>query len=322
NKMDEETGRIHGCLYKGVSWEGTKMFGDFEYYDNTKDTFYGFEMKYPELDDSDTVDWVPLMEAINFANNSTDEEFQQHIGEYFDIPVITDYNIFFNVVNAVDNSGKNMYWAVYDKDSTRCLTPAPWDLDATFGQRWGGMLVTETDEGFYNSPEFMLDFELMVTYRFYRDNFNDYIGQLNERYKQLRLPGQPLHTDSIIAIVDRYYQAVKRSGAATREEAKWSGDSDMWGDVIDFDTEYAYICNWIRHRMEFIDQTELPLFYKKSYFDELGISNQMSEASLNGNNVVYDLSGRKVAAGKRKSLKPGLYIRGGRRVTNVFQHLP
>lgn len=308
-KIDEETGEIHGCLYKGVSWDKTQMYNFLSNYDNTKDTFYGYEMKYPDLGDSDTIDWAPLVSANNFVYDSTDEEFQQQIGDYFDMPVLMDYNIFFNVVNAVDNTGKNMYWAIFDKATTKRLTPTPWDLDATFGQRWGGKLVYEIEEGFFNSPEFRLDFELFLTYRLFRDNFNDYIGQMNERYRQLRQPGQPLHTDSILAIVEHYYQAVKNSGAAQREAAKWSGDSDMWGDVIDFDAEYAYICDWIRQRMDFIDQTELPLFYKKSYFDSLGL--QPFTISSTKSDNVYDLGGRRIRCG---SLKPGLYVRNGRKI--------
>ena len=314
-KVDSQTGEIRGCLYKGVSWGKVQFFDYFDSYDNTKDTFYGYEMKYPELgDDSDTVDWAPLVEANNFAKNSTNEEFKEHVEDYFDMPVVMDYNIFYNVVNAVDNAGKNMYWAVYDKTQTQRLTLTPWDLDATFGQRWGGQLIREVDEGFYNSPEFRMDFELALTYRMFRDNFNDYIGQLNERYRYLRQPGQPLHTDSILAIVDHYYHAVKHSGAAAREETKWSGDSDVWGDVIDFDTEYAYICDWIRRRMDFIDQTELPLFYKQSYFDELDISTQVTMASIAGRSNIYDLSGRKVNKGNNGRLKPGVYISDSRKI--------
>ena len=312
NKVDEKTGEIHGCLYKGVSFDRTQMFNIFDSYDNTKETLYGYEIKYPELDDCDTVDWAPLVAANNFARGSTDEEFQQHVSEYFDMPVLLDYNIFFNVVNAVDNTGKNMYWAIYDKATTKCLTPTPWDLDATFGQRWGGLLVNQIEEGYFNSPEFKLDFELMLTYRLFRDNFNDYVGQMNERYKQLRQPGQPLYTDSIIAIVTRYYEAVKNSGAAAREEVKWSGDSDVWGDVIDFDSEYVYICDWIRRRMEFIDQTELPLFYKKAYFDEQEIRTPMMSL-IEKQGGVYDLSGRKIDKSNINTLKPGLYIIGGKK---------
>lgn len=311
-KLDSNSGEIRGCLYKGVSWNKTAMFDNFDSYDNTKDTFYGYEMKYPDLEDSDTVDWAPLVTANNFVNRSTDEEFKEHIGEYIDMPVLIDYNIFFNVVNAVDNAGKNMYWAIYDKTATKQLTPTPWDLDATFGQRWGGRLDMEIEEGNYISPEFKLDFELMLTYRMFRDNFNDYLGQLNERYQQLRQPGQPLHTDGILAIVSHYYKAVKNSGAAAREEAKWSGDSDVWGDVIDFDSEYAYICDWIKRRMEFIDQKELPLFYKQSYFDELCIWQPSSD--FNDAHAVYDLSGRKITNGSTTNLKPGVYVRAGRKI--------
>lgn len=310
-KIDDKTGIIRGCLYKGVSWNKTKMFDIFDSYDNSKDTFYGYEFKYPELgDDSDTIDWAPLIAANNFVKESEDKEFQQHVSEYFDMPVLMDYNIFYNVVNAVDNAGKNMYWAIYDKTSTKQLTPTPWDLDATFGQRWGGRLVYEIDEGFYNSPEFRLDFELMLTYRLFRDNFNDYVGQLNERYRQLRLPGQPLHTDSIISIVTRYYQAVKNSGAAKREEEKWSQDTDVWGDIIDFDTEYIYICDWIRRRMEFIDVTELPLFYKKSYFDELGVRMPTSHFQ-SPTSQIYNLKGQRMEDSIQ--LKPGIYIKCGKK---------
>ena len=318
-KIDSKTGEIHGCLYKGVTWEKIQMFDYFDTYDNTKDTFYGYEFKYPELgDDSDTIDWAPLVVANNFVRNSSDNDFQEHIGDYFDLPVVIDYNIFFNVVNAVDNTGKNMYWAVYDKAATKRLTPTPWDLDATFGQRWGGLLDYEGDEGNYTSPDFKLDFELYLTYRFFRDNFNDYLGQLNERYHSLRQPGQPLHTDSIIDIVTSYYHAVKHSGAAAREEAKWSGDDDVWNDVIDFDTEYAYICDWIRRRMEFIDNTELPLYYKQSYFDELCTwAPQLPILNSQFSNLksqhIYDLSGRKTGHGMNRELRPGIYISEGRK---------
>ncbi len=310
-KMDSNTGIIHGCLYKGVSFNKTAMFDFFASYDNTTDVFFGYEMKYPELDDSDTIDWAPLVAANNFVQSSTDEDFKEHLVDYFDMPVLMDYNIFFNVVNAVDNTGKNMYWAIYDKTTTKCLTPTPWDLDATFGQRWGGQLVVESGEGFFNAPDFKLDFELLLTYRLFRDNFNDYVGQLNARYQQLRQPGQPLHTDSIIAIVTHYYQTIKNSGAAKRETDKWSGDSDMWGDVINFDKEYLYICNWIRRRMKFIDETQLPLFYKPSYFEELGM--ESPSISLNVSNDVYDLYGRKVSSNVTMGLKPGVYVKDGRK---------
>ena len=312
-KLDSQTGEIRGCLYKGVSWNKTQMFDFLDDYDNSSDVLQGYEMKYPDLEDSDTVDWIPLVEANNFAKGSSDEEFQQHVDDYFDIPVVIDYNIFYNVVNAVDNAGKNMYWAVYDKTKSQRLTPTPWDLDATFGQQWGGLLDIEVDEGHFASPEFRLDLELMLTYRMFRDNPNNYLEQLNERYQSLRQPGQPLHTDNLLALLTKYYRAVKNSGAAAREEAKWSGDSDVWGEVIDFDAQYALIYDWIKRRMDFIDQTEFPLFYKQSYFDELSTSLPTVAATVSGQ--LYNLGGQRV--NQHGGLRPGLYIRNGKKMVIV-----
>ena len=310
-KVDKQTNKIRGCLYKGVNWNNTKMFGTITSYDNTKDVCYGFELKYPELgEDCDTVDWAPLVKAINFAINSSNVDFAQHVDNYFDMPVIIDYNIFFNVVNAVDNVGKNMYWAVYDKTQSQRITPTPWDLDATFGQRWGDYLIKETVEGYYNSPEFKLDFELMLTYRMFRDNFNNYNDKLNERYKYLRQPGQPLHTDSILSLVTHYYNKVKKSGAANRETLKWNGDSDVWGDVIDFNAEYKYICDWIRKRMDFIDKREFPLYYTQSYFDKLNI--QIPTQNKSDYSDIHDLFGRTLKT--TKNLKTGIYIRNGKKI--------
>lgn len=308
-KADKTTGEVHGCLYKSVSWNNTKMLAEIESYDNTQETLVGYEIKYPDLADNDTVDWLPLFEANNFACLSSKEEFAEHIGDYFDMPVLTDYNIFFNVVNAVDNNGKNIYWAIYDKGTSKRLTPVPWDLDATFGQRWGGQLEQEVEEGYYSSSEFKLDLELSVTYRFFRDSMNGYTTQLNERYRELRQPGQPLCTDSILAIVSRYYNDITLSGAARREEQLWSGDSDVWGDTINFEQEYEYICEWIKRRMKFIDERELPLYYKPEYFAQ-GINQTTTEKTVN--NTLYDLSGRPMPAGTRP--RPGIYIRGGRKV--------
>ena len=312
-KVDKNTGEIRGCLYKGVSWNNTRMFAPIDSYDNSKETLVGYEVKYPDLQDSDTTDWAPLVTANNFANFSTDQEFQEQVDSYFDMPVVMDYNIFYNVVNAVDNAGKNTYWAVYDKTKSARLTPAPWDLDATFGQRWGGLLEKVDDEGLCTSPDYRLDLELMVTYRHFRDNFNDYIGKMNTRYHQLRQPGQPLHTDSLVAVLDHYYKMVKNSGAAAREQKKWSGDSDIWGDSIDFDSEYASIREWIRQRMDFIDVTELPLFYKQSYFDELNVNSPLAIGRPT-DKAIHDLSGRLVTTRTTTGLKPGLYIRDGRKI--------
>lgn len=307
-KVDEQTGQIYGCLYKGVSWNKTQGFDLLKDYDNTKETFLGFEVKYPELNDCDTTDWAPLVEATNFALQATDKQFETHIADFFDIPVLLDYTLFISIVNGVDNSGKNTYWAIYDKTTDKRLTPAPWDLDATFGQRWGGRLTGGDDD--HSLPSYMTDADISVCVRLFKKNVLSFNDLLNERYQQLHQPGEVLSTDSIISRFTSYYNAVKRSGAAQRETDKWSGDSDVWGDTIDFDSEYQYICNWIRNHLDIIDQTTFPLYYTKAFFDLLGI--QAPHAVFHGSNDVYTLTGRKLPNGKR--LQKGIYIQNGKKI--------
>lgn len=310
-KTDEATGDIHGCLYKGVDWNHTQMFDLLQGYDNTKDTFLGYEMKYPDLDDCDSTDWAPLAEANNYALQCSDLDFEEHISDYFDIPVLIDYSLFVSIVNAVDNSGKNMYWAVYDKSESKRLTLAPWDLDATFGQRWGGQLVNGKED--FSSPQYLTDVDVFVFYRLYKTNTLNFNSLLNQRFDELHQTGGVLSADSIISRFAHYYMDVKKSGAARREAEKWSGDSDVWGDTIDFDAEYEYICRWIRQHLEEIERTGFPLYYNASFFGEqMGIS----ETSMHRYpRAVYDLKGRKVApSGQRLyKLKPGIYIQGGRK---------
>jgi hypothetical protein len=264
-------------------------------------------VKYPDLNDCDTTDWQPLAEANNFAKGSSNEEFNLHVEEYFDVPLLVDYSIFTSVTNAVDNSGKNMYWAVYDKTIDKRLTPMAWDLDATFGQRWGGMLDGTTEEGLA-SPYYKTDVDVMVFFRFYRDNFMQFNNRLNERYNELRQDCGVLSTDSLINRVTRYYQDITNSGAALRETEKWSGDSDLKGEAINFAEEYEYICNWITIHMQMIDEKGLPIYYDKEFFDLLNVPSLKADIATND---TYTLSGQRLA--RSQSLRPGIYIRQGKK---------
>ena len=311
-KVNPLTSEIHGVLYKGISWNYTIMNDSIYQYDNHSETLYGYEVKYPDLNDNDTTDWKPLVDAINknliLAYN--DYEFEKQIDEWFDVPVIIDFGVFLSSVNALDNYGKNMFWAIYDKTITNRLTLAPWDLDCTFGQRWGGKL--SEGENANNSPQHLTDVMLSLFYTFYRTNALQFNDRLNLRYKELRQEGNVLSTDSLISRVTKYYQALKKSGAAQRETAKWSGDSDVWGDTIDFDKEYDYICNWITQHMQAIDKKGFPLQYDDNYFERLTtIKSTINKYNLN-NKYIYTLSGQRVQ--NTKPLRSGIYIVNGKKI--------
>lgn len=307
-KVNPLTSEIHGVLYKGISWNYTIMNDSIYQYDNHSETLYGYKVKYPDLNDNDTTDWKPLVDAINhnLILSYDDLEFEKQVSDWFDIPVLIDYSIFVSSINALDNNGKNTFWAVYDKSVNHQLTLAPWDLDCTFGQRWGSLMADAA------LPNNLVDVTIGVLYNFYRTNALQFNDRLNLRYKELRQEGNVLSTDSLISRVTKYYQALKKSGAAQRETAKWSGDSDVWGDTIDFDKEYDYICNWITQHMQAIDKKGFPLQYDDNYFERLTtIKSTINKYNLN-NKYIYTLSGQRVL--NTKPLRSGIYIVNGKKI--------
>ena len=156
-------------------------------YDNKSEIWDVFEVKYPELDDIEETDYSTLWNAINFVANSSDEEFINHVAEYFDIPVI------------------------YDKAQDKKLTPAVWDLDATVGPKWLGD---------WCSPEYYMNINLNLIVRLKQLDVNNFNEKTNKRYYELR--NSYLSTQNLIQRYNTYYELIKNSGAALREEQKWS----------------------------------------------------------------------------------------------------
>ena len=53
---------------------------------------------------------------------------------------------------------------------------------------------------------------------------------------------------------------IKNSGAASREELRWSGDSDIAFLQLNFEEELHYILDWLEHRLDYLDQ-----YFAKQY---------------------------------------------------------
>lgn len=287
---------VHGCMWKAVSYENTQMKTIGPPYDNRSERWCGFEMKYPKLDDNDTTDWSTLYNAIQFCIESNKTVFQEHVAEYFDLPVLVDYYIFTNALLAIDNSGKNMIWTLYDKQADKRITPMPWDLDCTVGQPWAKKYSPS-----YTSPYYPLKSPVYVIERLLATNASNFNGMVVDRYRYLRLGC--LATDSLIARYERYYRLLTSSGAARRETQRWSGDSDLDGRTIDFDSQIAYITDWIAKRMSYMDG-------RINYIYRLSLAH--ASATRQRPAASYSLSGTKMP-GTGQQLRPGIYIVGGRK---------
>ncbi len=90
-----------------------------------------------------------------------------------------------------------------------------------------------------------------------------------------------------------------KSGAANREESKWSKDSDIGGYPLNFKNEIEYIKNWIIERLKYLDTTQFTL------------STDISEIHQEENTVqknIYNIMGQKV-----KKAYSGLIIKNGKK---------
>jgi hypothetical protein len=287
-KFDKNT--INGQLWKSEGY-GCALMWDVVPYDNHSETWDVFEVKYPDLNDLNTTDYSTLYNAIDFVVNSSNEEFTNKVDEYFDMPVLIDYYIFLQTMNAYDNIGKNIYWATYNKNEDKKLTLAVWDLDATVGQKW-----TEKNIVGSSSPEYDMNINMKLYVRLRELNANNFNEKVSERYFQLRK--NYLSTDSLINRYIFYYDLIKNSGATQREEERWSKDTDIDGKELNFDSELNYIIDWVTRHMTYLD-------HKMA-----SISNEIKVVLNHQTTYYYNLNGQRII---RKPSNKGLYIKDGKK---------
>ena len=110
---------------------------------------------------------------------------------------------------------------------------------------------------------------------------------------------QILSTENLINRYDEYYQLIKNCGAVEREENKWSEDTDIDGRVLNFESEYNDIVNWITKHMVFLDN--------KVFTESTNINNIYFLDKYN--NLIYNLQGNQIPI-----LQKGINIINGKKV--------
>lgn len=285
-RYDEENKTFHGVLWTAYKRSyTTAMSQPARRYTSTPTYWDGFEYKYPDYDEIGKSNWVALDKAVKFAYRADNSDIQLRIdsmGYYFDLPVMQDYYIFVATLQALDNECKNIYYACYDTQGDQKLTMVPWDLDVCLGANYAPNV---------NHPE-MVKPERPVTEWMMHVPMADmmeveeWCDQLNERYTELRKT--VLNTDSL---VNRYWAAIDElvdCGAAAREEARWSKDTDLYKKELNLVNEMQYVEDWIRRRMAYLDEN---VFIEKEHDDDglLGDVNGDGVVNISDVNAVIGL---------------------------------
>ena len=296
-KYDDKSQVFHGQLWKVSSWDKSTFWDIEKDYDNSQETWHAFETKYPDIEDVNPTDYSPLYEAIDFVANSNDDTFKKEVRDYFDIPVLIDYQIFLEVLKPIDNCGKNMYWGIYDVAQNKKLTLAIWDLDASVGQDWHCSTPLHPD---YVSPNTELGIkEAFNLYtRLSTLNVDNYNQKVADRYHELRKTY--FSEENLISKYQNYYDMLVKSGAASREENKWSEDSDIGNYPLNFKNEIDYIKNWITHRLNYLDTTQFP--------NSTNIPN-INQEGYRQHNTIYNILGQ-----KDENINKGLKIKNGKKI--------
>ena len=322
-KIDEETGTVHGQLWKSKDWSyatfmGTRPDGGYQPKDHlsnpnpNSEMWDSYQVKYPDFEDYEyQTDWSTLYDAVDFVCHSSNADFKKHFTEYFDLPVVIDYYILMETILSTDNHGKNMFFAVYDKQEDKKVTLAVWDMDATCGQRWSddyyhqSFLGPEQDYAQFISQYEHGDYNLFKRLR--DTDTDDFNMQVRLRYRDLRQ--NQLATESILNRFRTQIDEFKKCGANQREYDKWSYDSDVAGHELNFDVEMDYLTDWFTRRMDYLDNVRFRI-------DELpsDITDISHIEFAKNNNSIYDLRGQIVGTIDDYDLLPaGIYIINGKK---------
>ena len=295
-KYDDKNQEFHGQLWKVSSWDKATFWDIDKDYDNTQETWHAFETKYPDIDDVNPTDYSPLYEAIDFVANSNDEAFKKEVGDYFDIPVLIDYQLFQETLKPVDNNGKNMFWGIYDVAKSKKLTLAIWDLDASVGQDWHCSTPLHPDYLLPNTDLGVKD-GFNLYHRLSSLNVDNYNEKVTSRYQELRKTY--FSEDNLISRYQGYYDMLVKSGAASREECKWSKDSDIGGYPLNFKSEIEYIKNWIINRLNYLDTNQFPISTNISEIHQKESLSTKATYNMLGQKVGVSYQGLKIKNGKK-----------------------
>jgi len=245
-----------GSVVKADDWSDATWFGltSRRGYLSTPtsnaESWYRFDVKYPDVAEGEPFDWTNLSDAVELVTYHTAvATFETKVADYYDMPVFLDYYLFMELLLLTDNHGKNFFVSCYDQTVSPKISLTPWDLDSSWGRFWNGtagdrMSASQSFEDFISSyvpRQSTLYKRLMETNVW---GFND---KLKTRYKELR--GTYFDLNKIMQRFENNNALFQKSGVDKREMTRW-GFSNM-------NTELTYISSWLEARLYFLDMQYL-----------------------------------------------------------------
>jgi hypothetical protein len=245
-QLDRNENGLKSIIYKGRHWGDVLLFRTYEPYNNNSSWWTTFEQKYPRPANGGQIEWAPLADFIQFFNESDDEEFAAGVHRYIDMQNFVDYTLFLIISYAYDNTGKNLYWSVYDitdPDMNKIFV-TPWDLDGSWGTSWNGEKLHRSMNGPWIDDDWTHDSELFR--RLVLTNAGGFADMMRETWE--RLKHDALSPAAVLKIFDDYFDLFEISGAWDRESVKWR---QMGG--LNLQEEREFVKEWVEARWIYTD---------------------------------------------------------------------
>ena len=170
-----------------------------------------------------------MQRTIAFVKDSSDEEFREHFGEYFDLDSTLNYIVCCFYFGAVDNLDKNMMFVTYDGKK---FYQSLYDLDTTYGAYFDGSKKDAYDTRFDNEDS-------LLWYKLFK-NFPNEIAQ---RWFDLR---KDIFTkEETMKEFREFYNLIPQESWA-REKARW-GEEELPGFGL------SQIEEFLDFRIQFVD---------------------------------------------------------------------
>jgi len=245
-----------GSVVKADDWSDATWFGltskrgNLSLPTNNAESWYRFDVKYPDVAEGEPFNWSNLSDAVEVVTYHTPvDTFETKVADYYDMPVFLDYYLFMELLLLTDNHGKNFFVSCYNQTASPKIILTPWDLDSSWGRFWDGsagnrMSPSQSFESFIsnNVPRQSTLYKRLMETNVW--GFND---KLKTRYKELR--GTYFDLNKIMQRFEKNNALFQKSGVDKREMSRW-GFANM-------NTELTYISSWLEARLYFLDMQYL-----------------------------------------------------------------
>ena len=210
-----------------------------EILENPQDKNDYYQQKFPKKFKDDKTAYIE--EFRSFLFDSSDEEFDQSIGDWIDVHNVMDWYLLVLFTNNADGIMKNFY--LYKKNSTTPFRVAIWDYDHSFGRDGNNK---------YNMLERGTRWERSILFtRLMESKTMQFQKRLAERWKQLRA-SNIISEENINFKIKENEKMLRPS--LEMNSGLWPNKAYYYLDDNDFDQEIAIIQKYIPLRLAQMDK--------------------------------------------------------------------